>query len=233
MSFFTLTMILIGPVLAIAIAALVRRGLGGEQKEIQRILQVGLPAHARVLQLQHTGSSVSFGADRHLRVVLLLEIHPQGRPPYMAHAQQLISELYIPSIQPGAWIHVRVDPASPTTKIAIASATSAASGGAGVGFDASAAVDKGTRRALVMTGALTVVGLIPLAGAFVDWSAFGLSGDGDAPEGGYCKALVRCCDKLDGDSGNCDAWADLPGSGCKSAYESYQQSAKARGMSCE
>ncbi len=121
MSAFTLVCIFIGPVLAIVTIVSLMKKLGGDQKEIERILQIGVPAQARVLDLQHTGSSVSFGAHRHLVLMLGLEVHPQGGAPYHVRCQQTVSELQIPSLQPGAWLQVRVDPANPQ-KLAIAGA---------------------------------------------------------------------------------------------------------------
>jgi hypothetical protein len=248
--------VVIGVAVPIAFVVLLMKKLGGQQKENDRILQTGMPAQARVLQLQHTGASVSFGAHRHLKLIIAMEVHVQGGQPYQVQAEQLISELLLPSIQPGAWLQVRVDPANPH-KVAIAGGGSppgaappgpapaygmpAAFGpGAGgwVAPNVGATMNKAFSRAMIMTLVMTfgigALVAIPLLAVFVDWSAFGLGSGGDgSPAGGYCKALVRCCKAAHGTAGNCDQWAGLPAAGCQSAYESYKQSAQATGKSCD
>lgn len=56
---------------------------------------------------------------RHLRVTLTIEVHPQMGMPYTTTVEQLISELQIPSVQPGAAVELRVDPQNPQ-RVAVA-----------------------------------------------------------------------------------------------------------------
>src|SRR5690606_33377251 len=93
---------LIGPVIAVLVLIVVfmvfrniSKGMQGKAK----LLQTGTPGQARVLSLQHSGSSMSIGAHRHLELILFLEVHPQGGQPYQLQSSQLISELQVPSIQ--------------------------------------------------------------------------------------------------------------------------------------
>src|SRR5690606_30860211 len=51
-------------------------------------------------------------------------------------------------------------------------------------------VSRGINRAMIMAGVITFLVTIPLAVVFIDWSAFGIGGDADAPAGGYCAGLV-------------------------------------------
>jgi hypothetical protein len=198
---FVLVSIFAGPVLAIVIIVLIMKTLGGQQKEIQRILQTGQPAQARVLQLQHTGSSVSFGAHRHLNLVIAMEVHMPGRPPYQIQSTQLISELTLPSLQPGAWLQIRVDNQNPQNvaiagygQQAAAPAFGGAPGapamggpmgapmGAQMGFampNTAATMNKAFSRAIIMTLVISVIVTVPLLAVFVDWSAFAGGGGGD------------------------------------------------------
>jgi hypothetical protein len=285
---------LIGPIIAVVTLAFVFvlfKNIGKGLSSKAKLLQTGIPAQARVLGVQHSGSSMSIGAHRHIELIMGLEVHPQGGQPYQLQSTQLISELQIPMIQPGAWLQIRVDQRNPHN-VAIAGPDPGAGYGAGMipghaqaaypgapqpwqggvgqpgqmpggpmaapgmmpgpmgapGYppmgaygqaaNAMAAqtaerVNKGMKRAFILSGAIMVLVTIPLAAVFVDWSAFGLSGDADAPQGGYCSALVRCCKKVFPGSGNCDKWEGLPGSGCKSAYESHKRSAEAMGKTCD
>jgi hypothetical protein len=89
-------------------------GLGQAEKNRQRLLQVGVPAHARVLGVQMGGMTVSVGVNRQLQLVIGLEVHRPGAAPYNAQLTTLVSELQIPQVQPGAWLAVRIDPANPS-----------------------------------------------------------------------------------------------------------------------
>src|ERR1051326_5463368 len=94
----------------------VMRFLGGmqrEQQQTQLLLQNGMPADGRVLSLMPTGQSVTVIGARNIRVAGGLEGHLPGRPPYQVQVMPLVSELLIPSIQPGASVSLRVDPNNP------------------------------------------------------------------------------------------------------------------------
>ena len=97
-------------------------------REEQRLLATGTPGQARVLSMQHGGAVLKMGAQRHISLVLSLEVHVQGRAPYTIQIQKYISELNLALFQQGAWINVRVDPMNPNS-LAIAGAGSAPTAG--------------------------------------------------------------------------------------------------------
>lgn len=104
------------------------RRMGRRVREEQRLLATGTPGQARVLTMQHGGAVMKMGAQRHISVVMSLEVHVQGRAPYTIQLQKFISELNLALVQQGAWIAVRVDPMNPNS-LAIAGAGSAPSAG--------------------------------------------------------------------------------------------------------
>ena len=269
-------------------------GITGNQAEQNRILQTGQPAAGRVVGLGTTGTTVTIMGHRHLQLALTIEVQVPGRPPYVVQTTQLISELRIPSLQPGAQLSLRVDPMNPN-KIAIADgapppaggfAPQAAGGwpgapggpmagapgqpmmgapgaygappqqgawggapmapgmgmaGPGMGFVAPD-VGQAMKKSLLSPMSLfiffitTVPITVIMLAVFVDWSAiFGGDEESGVPKGGYCEATARCCKVVFANAANasCDQMKNLPGAGCKQAFEGYQQSAKAQGKTCE
>ena len=97
------------------------------------------------------------------------------------------------------------------------------------GFDAAGTVERGMKRAAIMTAVIMVLVAVPLLAVFVDWSIF----SSDGPEGGFCQATVRCCIAAGGKESDCENFADLPGAGCERAYESYKEAAERMGEDCE
>ena len=87
--------------------------IGNQNAENQRLLQTGIPAQGRVLSLAMGGMTMSVGVNRQLQVNVGVEVHRQGMAPYVAQMTTMVSELYIPSIQPGMWVQLRVDPMNP------------------------------------------------------------------------------------------------------------------------
>lgn len=88
-------------------------GLSRQNAETQRLLQVGIPASARILGTRMGGMTMTVNAHRHLQLVIQLQVHPTGRPPYQTQLTTLVSELQVPQLQPGAMVQVRIDPANP------------------------------------------------------------------------------------------------------------------------
>ena len=88
-------------------------GVGAQNAQHQRLLQFGVPAQGRVLSLSRGGMTMSVGVNRQLQVNVGVEVHRQGMAPYQAMMTTMVSELYIPSIQPGMWVQLRVDPMNP------------------------------------------------------------------------------------------------------------------------
>lgn len=68
----------------------------------------GRSASAKIIKLSDTGTTIN---DDPI-VKLQLEIYPPGQPSFQGEAQQLISRLQIPMVQPGNTVEVRYDPDS-------------------------------------------------------------------------------------------------------------------------
>jgi hypothetical protein len=82
--------------------------LSGES-ENRQIRQVGVPAEAQVLRIWETGVRINDDPV----VGFELEVYPEGKEPYRAETKALISILFIPQIQPGSRLPVKVDPNDP------------------------------------------------------------------------------------------------------------------------
>ncbi|MBL9022544.1 MAG: hypothetical protein JNL21_10090 [Myxococcales bacterium] len=121
----TIVIILVSAIVPIALVVFIMGALMKGQKATNDLLQRGTPARGRILQLGTTGGSVAVMGHRHLKLILTVEVWPQMGQPYTATFEQLISELQLPSVQPGAQVELRVDPQNPS-RIALASV-----GGAG------------------------------------------------------------------------------------------------------
>lgn len=232
-----------------------------EQEQTQRLLANGMPAEGRVLALVPTGTTVAVMGARHVRVMIGLEVHVPGRPPYPTQITPLVSELLFPSIQPGAMVSLRVDPNNPMN-VAIAGPAGMPAPPAFGGYQApqpNAAQPYGGQPysaqpyaqpvglapglsgqqfgragnfAIWLTLFISLAVAVPLLFVFVDFSALGFGGS-DAPKGGWCKAATRCCKTISGASPACDNYEDMPVIGCKQSYRGFKDSAKALGKTCE
>jgi hypothetical protein len=109
----TLIIILASVLLPIVLVVVIMGSLMKGQKQVDELLRTGMPARGRILQLGTTGGSVAVMGHRHLKLILTVEVHPQMGAPYQASFEQLISELQLPSVQPGAEIDLRIDPRNP------------------------------------------------------------------------------------------------------------------------
>ena len=71
--------LVVSVVAVLATSVIVFRVLGGLAKtsrRTQRLLATGTPAAARILQIQSTGTTVSYGGDRRLQVMIWAEVTP-------------------------------------------------------------------------------------------------------------------------------------------------------------
>ncbi|NUO48572.1 MAG: hypothetical protein HOV80_06920 [Polyangiaceae bacterium] len=109
----TIVIILVSTILPIALVVVIMGALMKSQKQTDELLRTGTPARGRILQLGTTGGSVAVMGHRHLKLILTVEVHPQMGAPYHATFEQLVSELQLPSVQPGAEIELRIDPRNP------------------------------------------------------------------------------------------------------------------------
>ena len=83
--------------------------------ESARILKIGLPATATVLQLSDTGVTVNHNPQ----VKLLLEVTPlDNTPSFQAETKLVVSRIQTSAFQPGSVLQVKYDPKN-RTKVAI------------------------------------------------------------------------------------------------------------------
>jgi hypothetical protein len=75
-----------------------------------RLLKVGEPASATVLQVWDTGLTVN---EFDIQVGLLLEVRPPGQSPYQTKTKTLVSRIQPTLYQPGMEVQVRYDPKNP------------------------------------------------------------------------------------------------------------------------
>jgi hypothetical protein len=106
--------------LPIVMVVVIMTALMKGQAKTDELLRTGLPARGRILQLGTTGGSVAVMGHRHLNLILTVEVQsPINGAVYTTNFQQLVSELQIPSVQPGALVELRIDPHNPQ-RIALA-----------------------------------------------------------------------------------------------------------------
>jgi hypothetical protein len=73
-----------------------------------RLNKMGIPARARVLDVEDTGITI----NKNPQVKLLLEIKDQQGRVYQTHCRTLVSRLHPGMYLPGMEVHVKVDPAN-------------------------------------------------------------------------------------------------------------------------
>jgi hypothetical protein len=100
-----------------------------QQAETRRLLTVGIPCAARVIDIDQTGTSVAMMGEQSYELRFQLEVAPPApavyrgmSAPYRAEMVSLVPMLMLPRVQPGCVIAVRVDPHDPR-KMAFESAT--------------------------------------------------------------------------------------------------------------
>lgn len=95
--------------IGLKVGALIVKGL-----ENKAILLKGEPATAKIIQISDTGTTIN---DNPV-VRLQLEVYPPNQPSFRAEAQQMISRIQIPMVQPGNMVYVRYDPNSHVVALA-------------------------------------------------------------------------------------------------------------------
>ena len=78
-----------------------------DYSHLQRTLETGMSAKARVLKIRDTGQRT----NRNPFVELLVEVQPATGPAFTATTRATISIVDVPRFQPGASIDVKYDPA--------------------------------------------------------------------------------------------------------------------------
>jgi hypothetical protein len=74
-----------------------------------RVRAEGLPATARILRLEDTGSR----RNSMPIVDIHLEVTAEGRPPWQASIRRVMSVIEVTTVSPGTVLQVRYDPARP------------------------------------------------------------------------------------------------------------------------
>ncbi len=124
----------------------------GPEVARRKLLENGEPAEATILQVTDTGVTMN---NIYPVVKVLLEVRPQGRPPYRVETRMTVNRVDIPQVQPGTVVPVKIDPRSPK-RVAVAIPGEAAAPGA-MPVDAHAAEEMlvhidAANQALLQTG---------------------------------------------------------------------------------
>ena len=75
----------------------------------QQLAMTGLPATGRLLQVQQTGRLVNYNPE----VAALVEVHHPQHGMYQVQTTAVVPQIAIPQAQPGAQVHVRINPTNP------------------------------------------------------------------------------------------------------------------------
>ncbi len=78
-------------------------------RQESRVRAEGLPATARILRLEDTGSR----RNSMPIVIVHLEVTAEGRPPWQASIRRVMSMVEVTALSPGGNLPVRYDPARP------------------------------------------------------------------------------------------------------------------------
>lgn len=80
------------------------RGLRKGSAEAQRLLREGSSSEAKVVQLQPTGTMINN------QPVTIVTLEVQGASKYQVTTQTIVNQLFIPQIQPGKIVPIKIDP---------------------------------------------------------------------------------------------------------------------------
>jgi hypothetical protein len=83
------------------------------QRGVRTVLASGMPAVATVLSAEHTGAQSWRPTGTRHQVSCELDVCPSGGTPYRARATQFVTEAVEETLQPGATVAIRYDPARP------------------------------------------------------------------------------------------------------------------------
>jgi len=83
------------------------------QRGLRRVLESGAPAPATVLSVKETGAQSWGPRGTCHQVTCELEVCPSDGSPYRARTTQFVSAAVEESLQPGAAVAIRYDPAKP------------------------------------------------------------------------------------------------------------------------
>ena len=125
----------------------------GPEMARRKLLESGEPAEATILKVTDTGVTMN---NIYPVVKVLLEVRPQGRPPYQVETRMILSRVDIPQVQPGTVVPVKIDPRS-QKRVAVVMPGEAVASGSAAPVDARAAEEMLVRvdaanQALLQTG---------------------------------------------------------------------------------
>jgi hypothetical protein len=98
---------LIGVAVAAAIMSV------GPYRRTRRLLRIGTPAQAKVLEVKRAGLTIRGLREIWEKVCCELEVHPSEGSPFQARACQFASRSLEAALRPGAMVEVRYDRAKP------------------------------------------------------------------------------------------------------------------------
>lgn len=76
-----------------------------------RVRAEGMPARAVILSLEDSGNRFNDTPE----IIVHLEIHAEGRPPWRASVRRILSVAEAPAFTPGRELAVRYDPRAPNS----------------------------------------------------------------------------------------------------------------------
>jgi hypothetical protein len=210
-------------------------GLAKGSRETQQLLATGTPASARILQIQHTGTTVSYGGARQLQVMIWAEVNPPGGAPYQAQFTSFVSELQIPQIQPGSEVRVRFDSANPS-RVALEGV--GASPVTGQPIPARTGMPAGAKIGLAIGCLGAAVGL-GVAGYVVAVNVMGVGLD--RPSNTTCGRAAACCEAITRATGNTASAANcknvkkvgVPDAVCREMLDTFRRTARQLKVTCE
>ncbi len=109
----------------------------GPEVARRKLLERGEDAEATILEVTDTRVTLN---EIYPIVKVLLEVRPQGRPPYQAEARMIINRVDIPQVQPGLVVPVKIDPRS-QKRVAVVMPGGAGAAAGGAPMDERAAQD--------------------------------------------------------------------------------------------
>jgi len=81
-----------------------------EQSRAVNIAATGIDGTASVVAARETSAQVNFNPIVELDLAVIVD----GRAPYPVRVRQIVSQLYLPKVQPGSNLVVKVDPGDPS-----------------------------------------------------------------------------------------------------------------------
>jgi len=261
-----ITVVVVVPTLFFVIRLM--RGLDSGQKDIAKLMQTGAVAQGRVVQVQMGTMTVTTGVHRNLQLQVTVDVYPQGgdqyrqqQQPWRAQITQLVSELQVAQLQPGATVEIRYDPQNPQRAV-----VSGIQSYGGMQQMTVSQIPQGAKIGLVIGMIGAVVGIGAAVAASVSFSSFddipsssddeeddgetkkkkkkkSSEDDEDEASGGgkheACVKADKCCRVVfegmgDAASKSCGQWLEKNFEpACKAALEGYRKSVEAKGKSCD